>query len=296
MLARVAGAVAVVVGLACVGPVLAQDNPPIYPPSLDREPLLAWLQRETDITPDRVVAVTPQAVTSVVSTFPAMPGTGPRVVIRAEALSAETAAQTGALSWHVSLNADCEARRVRLGDATGYAERNLLGERKLLRAGDSNWRPPEKGTALEAAWRYACEAGFKGPFQGEGLKVAKADAPPATTAPAPEPKPVAKPEPAAAPAAPKPKPVAQAPTTTPARGRSGLVVQVGASTSEAEAKGLLKTLGRGREGWVETATVDGKVWRRAVVGGFADGAEATRFCADLKAAGRSCFVRPGKPG
>lgn len=285
MWGRGAGAVAAVVGLAAAGPGSAQENPPAFPASLDRAPLLAWLQRETDITPDRVVAVTPQALTSVVSTFPAAPGTGPRVVIRAEALSAETVAQTGALSWHVSMNADCESRRVRLGDATGYAERNLLGERRLLRVGDTSWRPPEPGTALEAAWRYVCEADFKGPFQGQGVKVARAEAgAPAKTAPAPSaPKPPA-------PAKPAPKPAAVA------TGRSGMVVQIGASTSEAEARSLLATVGRGRDGWIETATVDGKVWRRAVVGGFTDGAEASRFCAGLKAAGRGCFVRPGKPG
>ena len=299
MWARVAGVVSALVGLASSGPVAAQANPTVYPPSLEREPLLAWLQRETDITPNRVVAVTPQAVTSIVSTFPAAPGTGPRVVIRAEALSAETATQTGALSWHVSMNADCQARRVRLGDATGYAERNLLGERKLLRSADANWRVPEPGTALEAAWRSACEANFKGPFQGEGLKVARADTVPAASAAVPPPAAAAPPVAAPKPATAKPAVAKPAASTPAAVGtKSNLVAQIGSSPSEADARRLLKALGDlgGRQSWIETATVDGKLWRRAVVGGFADAGEASRFCADQKAAGRGCFLRPGKPG
>src|SRR5690349_17960345 len=121
-----AGTVLAVIGVAgLAGAQALAQEPPSFPKALDRENLLTWLQRETDITPDRVVAVTPQAITSVVSTFPAGGGQGPRVVIRAEALNAETYARTGALSWHVSLNADCAGHRVRLGETTGYPSRNL---------------------------------------------------------------------------------------------------------------------------------------------------------------------------
>jgi len=283
MWGRGVGAVAAGVWWAVAGAAVAQTAP-AFPASLDRGPLLAWLQRETDIMPERVVAVTPQALTSVVSTFPAAAGSAPRVVIRAEALSAETVAHTGALSWHVSLSADCQGRRVRLGETTGYQDRNLLGERNVLRMAESEWRKPEPGTALEAAWRSVCQADFKGPFQAAAVKVAQADAP------------------AAAPvsAAPQPAAAATARPAAPKAARSGgMVVQVGASTSEVEARGLLKALDAslaGREAWVETAQVDGKTWRRAVVGGFADAADAARFCAGLKAAGRGCFVRAGRPG
>jgi hypothetical protein len=271
------------VWLAGAGSAAAQ-NAPVFPASLDRGPLLAWMQRETDILADRVVAVTPQALTSVVSTFPAAPGTSPRVVIRAEAMSAEAYAHTGALSWHVSLNADCESRKVRLGETTGYAERNLLGERRTLRVSETSWRTPEPGTALEAAWRAACEKDFKGPFHAAAVRVAQADPPVAAAAPAPT----------AAAKTPAPPAKASSP-----RSRAGTVVQVGATTSEAEARGLLSAMQArlgGREAWVETASVDGKLWRRAVVGGFADSAEAARFCASLKAEGRGCFVRPSRPG
>lgn len=255
--------------------VAAAQETPAFPASLEREALLLWLQRETDIVPERVVAVTPQALTSIVSTFPPAPGQPPRVVIRAEALNADTFARTGALSWHVSLSADCAGHRVRLGETTGYPQRNLLGDRRPLRPPETEWRAPERGTALDNAWRAACEADFKGPFAARSLKVAQE----ANAAAAPPTRPEA------AAAAPKPAPPRRA---------SGLVAQVGASPSDADARGIIAALGSrlgGREAWVEKADVSGRTWYRAVVGGFSDAREANGFCAGLKATGRGCFVR-----
>lgn len=283
-----AGAIWLAGGLA------AAQEAPTFPSSLEREPLLAWLQRETDVMPERVIAVTPQAVTSIVSTFPPSGAQGPRLVIRAEALNAEAHARTGALSWHVSINADCQARRVRLGDTTGYPQRNLLGERVLLRSGDADWRTPDAGTALDFAWRAACDPKFQGPFQSGRMRVAQADGPMVTAPPRAAEPAAAAPPPAAAP----PQPVEPRPAPAPAS-RGGMVAQVGAGASEAEARGLLATLDAvtgGRPTWVERAVVGGRTWHRAVVGGFSGGAEAAQFCAGLKAAGRDCFVRPGRGG
>jgi hypothetical protein len=261
------------------GGMAAAQETPAFPPSLEREPLLLWLQRETDIAPERVVAVTPQALTSIVSTFPPSPGQGPRVVIRAEALNADTFARTGALSWHVSLSADCAGHRVRLGETTGYPQRNLLGDRRPLRPAEAEWRAPERGTALDNAWRAACETDFKGPFSARSVKVAQETPPAAANA---EPAPPARRTEAAA---------ATRPAKRPA---GGLVAQIGATPSDADARRMIAGLGSrlgGREAWVEKADVDGRTWYRAVVGGFADSGEANGFCANLKAAGRGCFVR-----
>lgn len=273
-----AGATAAPVG------VLAQDAPN-FPASLEREPLITWLRRETDVAPERVIAVTPQVATSIVSTFPAGAGQGPRIVIRAEALTPETHARTGALSWHVSINADCAAHRVRLGETTGYPQRNLLGERRVLRPADAEWRSPEPGTALDFAWRAACDPTFKGPFQADGATLSAEDPPQATATQAPASREPAFPQPAAAP-----------PRTSPSA-TGGMVVQIGATTSDAEAQALLAKLGDrlgGRPTRVEKALVGGKTWYRSVVAGFAGAGEATRFCAELKAAGQSCFVRAGR--
>ena len=294
---------------------------PRFPDGLDRETLLTWLKRETDITPSQVVAVTPPAVTALVSTFPAGGVEGARVVIRAEALSAETYGRTGTLSWHVSLSADCKQRRLRMGETTGYTERNLLGERRTLRPADTVWRAPEPGTALESAWQAACDPAFQGPL-GEGAAISSAgsDAPfrkvraleaegqqvdettpprrvttPAAsrvTRPAP-PKPVA-----VAKANPPPSlkgsipPRVMIATTPKPRTGGSVVAQLGAYSTDAQARAALagvksKLAGHGTR--IETAAVAGKTWNRALVTGFADSAQASRFCATLK--GQACFAR-----
>lgn len=279
-------AVAAVVAAAWLtggGGSAAAQGAAAFPFALDRDAVLSWLGRETDIAPDRVVAVTPQALTAVIETSTASPGASRRLVIRAEALTAETQARTGALSWEVSMDADCEGHRVRLGETTGYDARNLRGRRRELRATEADWRRPEAGTALDAAWGVACRPDFRGPFQAGQVQVAQAD----PSAPA-APKPLA---------APAPAPTSAAKPAGPSA-RAGVVVQVGASSSEGEARALLRELARyirGHEAWVEAGQVGGKVWRRALVGGFADRADASRFCAGLQAQGRACFVRAARP-
>ena len=300
--------------LAGAAPAMAQTSS--FPASLEREPLLVWLQRETDIQPAQVIAVTPQALTSILSTFPAGGGLGPRVVIRAEALSEEIRVRSGAMSWHVSLSADCEGRRVRLGETTGYPSRNLLGERKVLRPAETDWRTPEPGTALDHAWRVACEPGFAGPFQSAAVRVAQAESaganpPRAVTPPKamaaiarPEPMPQPRPAPLVAagsvPLIARPAPPVPVPIQVAARPRaSGFAAQIGSGPSEVEAKRLFVELGpsvRGRPTWIETADVNGRTWRRAMVGGFADGPDAVRFCVSLRASGHACFVRPANGG
>lgn len=305
---RAARAVTVaILFMAGAGTAAAQTS--LFPSALEREALLVWLQRETDILPDQVVAVTPQALTSIVSLFPAGAGTGPRLVIRAEALSPEIQSSTGAMSWHVSLTADCQGRRIRLGETTGYSERNLLGTRRVLRAAETNWRTPEPGTAVEHAWRAACEPGFQGPFKSSAVRLAQVDRPAPATPTAAEPAaPVSAPtavvpEPTSAPRREAPKVSAPVPprparAVAPASRASGLVAQLGSLASDASAKQLLASLSRrlgGRSTWVEKADVSGRTWYRAMAGGFADAGDAAQFCADLKAAGLSCFVRSGRP-
>lgn len=287
-----AGAAVAVMGWL-TGAGLAYGQTSTFPASLDREGLLVWMQRETDIGSNQVVAVTPQALTSVVSTFPGGGGAGPRVVIRAEALSPEIVARTGAMSWHVSVNADCRARRVKLGETTGYPDRNLLGARKVLRDAELDWRTPDPGTAVEQAWRAACEPAFRGPFQSASVKLAQVDRPPE---PRLETAPPVVGESAVASVVPGPRP---APAAKPSTPRSGLVAQLGAAPSDVAARALLLSLSarlQGRSTWIEKADVGGRTWYRAMAGDFADGGEAARFCGGLRASGQACFVRPGRAG
>lgn len=270
------------------GGLSALGQTPTFPPTFEREPFIAWLTRDTDIVPDRVVAVTPQAVTAVVSSFPSVGGQGPRVVIRAEALSGETHARTGALSWHVSVSADCANHRVRLGETTGYPERNLLGGRRVLRPAESDWRAPEPGTALDNAWRVACDPDFVGPFQDPSTRLARNDASPLSAPTEPAPRPAAKPvRPATTPAAP-PAAATQPPSATVAR---GVAVQVGSFPDRSAALAALAALGDGRTHALESAVVGGRTWFRAVVSGFASASEAAQYCAQRQAAGAPCLVR-----
>lgn len=305
----------------------AQGAPqPRFPDALDRESLLVWLKRETDITPGRVLAVTPPAVTALVSTFPDGSDGNARVVIRAEALSPDTYGRTGALSWHVSLSADCAHRRLRMGETTGYTERNLLGERRSLRPADTVWRAPEPGTALESAWLAACDPAFRGPLNdASAITTAGSDSPlrkvqalegpreyAAEVAP-PRPAPAravkAAPLPAKAPPPAKSRALTIAKAAPPTlkgfiparamiatapklRSAGPVMAQLGAYGSESQARAVLvgiKSKLGGHATRIETATVDGKTWRRALVTGFADSAEASRFCASLKA--QACFAR-----
>lgn len=287
-----AGAWAAALVVVWGGASLAQapSPPAAFPRSLERQPLLDWLRRETDITPGQVVAVGASAVTAIVSIFPAANGPGPRVVIRAEATDRAAAARDGALSWHVSLNADCDRRRVQLGETTGYRERNLLGERWMLRPAEPDWRTPEPGTPLESVWRAVCEPGFRRPLEVARLDTAQGPIPTAPREP---------PQVRSAP----PDPASEPPPAEPARSvsqprapASGASVQVLASPSEAAARAALARLGPeldGRSGRVERAQVQGRTWYRAIITGFENRAEAGRFCETLRSAGQACFVRPG---
>ncbi|MBW8813022.1 MAG: SPOR domain-containing protein [Caulobacterales bacterium] len=297
--------------LAFAGPVHAQigaPSPPKFPAALDRDTLLGWLRSETDILPERVIAVTPQALTAVVSTFPGGGGQGPRMVVRAEALNAETFARTGALSWHVSLTADCAGRRVKLGDTTGYPERNLLGERRVLRPAEADWRTPEAGTALESALRAACDTGFKGPFAGDGFSTtAPAAGSPVAPQPDRPPPPAKVPQPAKppqadkapdkpAPKAPPPAPARAAPAPAKTTSHGAVSVQVGAYSAAAEAQAAMARLPQDRSRSLEQATVGGHAWYRLIVWGFASVQDAQRYCDQRKAAGGACFVRAPDKG
>lgn len=81
-------------------------------------------------------------------------------------------------------------------------------------------------------------------------------------------------------------------------GRFATLVQISASTSRAQAQASLDSLKRslpalaaGHETLIESTSVDGQTFYRALFGGFAGAAEARSFCAALKAAGGDCLIR-----
>jgi len=123
--------------------------------------------------------------------------------------------------------------------------------------------------------------------------VASAPLRPARTTPAPRPAQVAV-------VTPKPTaPIAKTPAPKPAAASGGAaMVQIGAFSSASladkgwsDAASVAPGLAAGKGKKVETVDKDGKTLFRTSVTGFASREAAAAFCAQLKAAGKSCFVK-----
>lgn len=285
--------------LLCGSAALAQEGKPeiTYPPSTGRADLTSWLQKETDVRPETVVAVSPDAVTSILQSRPV--GGFIAVILRGEVISSEAFDRDKVLSWHATVQVDCKTGKVRQGATTGYGARNLLFESRPIRPADLDWLTPVAGDALEAVRKATCERGFQGPLSDapvptvERAPVARAAEAPAPTA---TPKPVAPKPPPPRAAAPAPAPVAT-PAPRPVKA-SSVVAQLAAAGSDAEAQRVLvRAQSRFGEAMtnlqtrVEKATVGGKIYYRAVVFGFTDKAAAGAFCAALKTSDQACFLR-----
>jgi hypothetical protein len=262
---------AAAVGLACV--TIAGAAPPSYPASLSRPDVTAWLQRETDIDPQQVVAVSKAAVMAIASTSLAGGPKDLRVAVRFEGLDPAAVAGGHPLSWSAMVELDCTSGRVRLGQTIGYAGRNLVGEAKVMRPADRDWITPSQGAPLEGAWRASCQPGFVRPLGGRGrTAVATGFAPP-----------------------PVPLHAASAPAPAAAAGTWNGSVQVVSALSEAEARRALGRL-RGQLAPslrldVEKAVVAGKTRHRGVITGFGSSAQARSVCETLRSGGQACLVR-----
>jgi hypothetical protein len=116
---------------------------------------------------------------------------------------------------------------------------------------------------------------------------------PSPAAPPPEPTRATPPAVAAAPVAqPQPRPAPKRPII------ASIVIQVGASPSLPEAKGILARVKHkfaseldGFKADVATAEVDGKPLNRVLISGFSSTSDARALCAKLQARGQACFVR-----
>jgi hypothetical protein len=298
---RSAAACVLAGALAAAGPALAE---PSYPATLDAPTLAAWLSHETDVRPEQVVAVSPSAVSAIMSR--ARPSGRPALaMLRAEALTPEAASRTGLLAWEMRLEVDCKGDRIRAGATSGYAGRLPDGDGVAVAPADTDWRKPAAGTALEAAWRAVCDPRFKPPLAGAATRAAAA--PPPSRPPAPA-------APATAPAT--PPPAAPSVTTAALRGtlpvsadtspftaplpqrRGPAAAQVVSSPSEADARRSLDQVRTrfgprlaGLEMRVEPAQVRGRTVYRGLVAGFPGRDEAEAFCRTLKGKGQDCLVR-----
>jgi hypothetical protein len=167
---------------------------------------------------------------------------------------------------------------------TGFHSRDLRSEPKTLRPADTAFVKPTPNAPLGAVIRALCDSDFRRPLAGGRIKFV-ANAPDVARS-AKAPAPAAAPEPAPAPAA------------KAAAAGGPVSVQIAASPSLPDAKGLLARfkarspdLLSGLTTEVATVEVAGRTVHRALISGFATGAEAARFCEALKAHGQACFVR-----
>ncbi len=275
--------------LAALGasPAFAQSPGESYPASRSLADVSSWLKTDTPLVASQVVDVGPSAVTAITASSPTGDPRGFSAQISAETLDPAIGAQDLVLSWSIPVNVDCDKRLVRLGAMTGYPSRDLRSAPRAVRDPDGSWVAPSPGAPLGAVLRALCDRDFKRPLIGASARVASQTAKPPkdSAAPAPEPKPVT----------PKPAPALRRPA---APGSGSVAVQVGASPSLPDAKGIVAKLQKKHAGDlggltadVATAQVDGKTIYRAVITGFHAAAEATALCEKLKADGQACFVR-----
>ena len=310
--AALAGCVAAFSLLAAPVALAEEKVTTAFPASLERQELLAWLKRETDIAPRSVVAISPLALIAIMQTQATPSPQGFEVTVRAEILDPAFAAREHLLSWHATIKLACHDRTVSVGEATGHAQRNLLGEGHAVEVTGQGWKPVAEGTMQGQIWSARCDKDFKPPLAEEDARpgppppVAARATAPAVTAPMPPPKASsttpAPPVPARAASA------AMAPAKPAVKSTVKSSVQILASPTAAEAERALATLKArlpdalaGLKTEVVTVQAGSVTHHRAIVSGFTAAGDASRFCQTLKAAGRTCFVRgdmgraPGEP-
>lgn len=273
-------------GVAAVSlalPAAARIEPPpvTYPAVLDRTTIVSWLGKETDVRPETVAAVTPEAVVSILQSRQS--GAAMSVVVRGEVLTPEVFIRDKVLSWHGTVQVDCARKRVRQGIITGYAARNLLFDGKPVRPADTDWRTPAAGEPLDQVRRAVCEPGFQPPLTASDTNAIALARPPAPRAP---------PKVQQASVPPEAPPASRAPTI------AKISAQVAAAGSEPEAARTLEKVKAqfpermaGLESRIVRAVVRGKTYHRAIIVGFADRAAAAAFCVALQAGDQACFVR-----
>ncbi|MDB5426860.1 MAG: hypothetical protein JWP23_1829 [Phenylobacterium sp.] len=268
--------------LAAAAPGAAQTTALSYPRSRALPDVAAWLQSDTPISPAQVVDISPSAVTAVVAVTPTGEPRGFLASINSEAMNPEIESHDGIASWSIPVEVDCNRRAVRLGTMTGFRSRDLRSDAKVLRPADTAFVNPTPNAPLGAVIRALCDRDFRRPLVGGRLKLATKTPDPVKPAKAPTAAPAPAPEPA-------PKAVTAG---------GSVSVQIAASPSLPDAKGLLARFKKqspdllsGLTADVTTAQVAGKTVHRALISGFATGADAVQFCEKLKARGQACFVR-----
>ena len=193
--------------------------------------------------------------------------------------------QDGTLTLVDRAEYDCQGRLTRTLEETRYTSDGI--GRGVVSSRSPTWQAIKPNTAADASSAFTCQFARSPPpnFTDPQLKLgghtftklSKADVDRFTGSAPPSPA----------------KPFAT----------SGMVVQIGASPTQAEASGVIDQVRRrnpslvaGIDVRVEPATVSGRQLYRAVLYGFADDQAAKAICEKLRKAATACFVRRATTG
>jgi hypothetical protein len=163
-----------------------------YPASRAPADLVAWLKRVSPLDPARVADVSDSSVTAIMSAQPTRDPPGYIAILHAETLDPELEIQEHILSWSLPVEVDCQAHKVRLGQMTGYASRDIRTGGRPIRQADEDWVAPAPRAPLDSVTRALCEPGFQAPLGGKvrfAAQAAKAPPPgpvPVVVAPPPK--------------------------------------------------------------------------------------------------------------
>lgn len=207
--------------LLAAAPLSAMAREDDFPRADDQAALISWLDTRTNIAAATVVTVTPQLVVALVGkTAPATPGGPVRLTLREEVIDAAYVDTVGGRSSLMSMEIQCEERRVRMDERRLYAGANLGGSAQATEP-SSAWVKIPQGSIMDDVARAVCDTDFAWPLQSAQVTpqvttptvLAAASPPPPLPQPAMEPPPapeiMAEPEPIP----PVPTPEPQAPPT-----------------------------------------------------------------------------------
>lgn len=255
-----------------------------FPAAGDARSILQWLTANTSMNPAKVILAGPGSVVAVTRADP--PGAIRTALLRAEVIDPNLAVAGGYLSWAGEIEIDCQAPRYRYMELLRFPERDLLDIPKGAPSGE--WSRPAPSSDEGRIVSALCDDRFRGPY---GFPVAAGKAGPAVTPSDLPPQTPPAPTPEAAPS-PMPRRSAVA--------DGDFTVQVASVSDREQALRLLRNLlegplrARGLTSSVRQTAVDGRVFYRALLSGFASRTDAAAVCADLKGQGVDCFVRPAR--
>lgn len=282
-------ALAVLFTLAAA-PVSASEGD--FPAAADPASLATWLGARTNIKPASVVTVTPGFVVALVGKQKPLSPEGPvRVTLREEVIAPAFVDSVGGRSALMSVEIQCEERRLRMDGRNLYAGPNLSGQESVDDPSTEWLRIPEE-TVMDEVADAACNASYVWPLQAYAPTVVAEAAAPAPVEKMPEEK--AQAEPVAAVVEEAKADIPQEPSAPTAR----YAIQIGAYRNQQLAETAWKALSTerpvltaGHDFGVRPVKVKGKELLRGLVLNFTSPQEGKTFCAAIAGTGYGCILR-----